>query len=100
MSVTIAAIQMCSGTDPVRNVETMRRLVREAAGKGASYIQTPEMTGALQRDRAGLRAILRQEADDPVVTAAAGDERGRGEQHEQGTDGDGARTRARAAAHG
>ena len=71
MSVTIAAIQMCSGTDPVRNVETMRRLVREAAGKGASYIQTPEMTGALQRDRAGLRAILQQEADDPVVAAAA-----------------------------
>jgi len=62
---------MCSGTDPVRNVETMRRLVREAAGKGAVYVQTPEMTGALQKDRAGLRAILRQEADDLVVAAAA-----------------------------
>ena len=71
MTVTIAAIQMCSGTDPVRNAETMRRLVREAAAKGAVYVQTPEMTGALQRDRAGLRAILRQEADDLVVAAAA-----------------------------
>ncbi|UDF27914.1 UNVERIFIED_ORG: carbon-nitrogen hydrolase family protein [Roseateles sp. XES5] len=71
MTVTIAAIQMCSGTDPVRNVETMRRLVREAAGKGATYVQTPEMTGALQRDRAGLRSILRQEADDLVVAASA-----------------------------
>ncbi len=71
MTVTIAAIQMCSGTDPVRNVETMRRLVREAAEKGAVYVQTPEMTGALQRDRAGLRAILRGEDDDLVVTAAA-----------------------------
>jgi predicted amidohydrolase len=71
MTATIAAIQMCSGTDPVRNVETMRRLVREAAGKGAVYVQTPEMTGALQKDRAGLRAILRQEADDLVVAAAA-----------------------------
>ncbi len=71
MTVTIAAVQMCSGTDPVRNVETMRRLVREAAAKGAVYVQTPEMTGALQRDRAGLRAILRQEADDLVVAAAA-----------------------------
>ena len=30
MTVTIAALQMCSGTDPVRNVEAMRRLVREA----------------------------------------------------------------------
>ena len=71
MTVTIAAIQMCSGTDPVHNVETMRRLVREAAARGAVYVQTPEMTGALQRDRAGLRAILKQEADDLVVAAAA-----------------------------
>lgn len=71
MAVTIAAVQMCSGTDPVRNVETMRRLVREAAAKGAVYVQTPEMTGALQRDRAGLKAILRPEADDLVVAAAA-----------------------------
>ena len=71
MTVTIAALQMCSGTDPVRNVETMRRLVREAAEKGAVYVQTPEMTGALQRDRAGLRAILRSEDDDLVVAAAA-----------------------------
>lgn len=70
MTVTIAAVQMCSGTDPVRNVETMRRLVREAAAKGAVYVQTPEMTGALQRDRAGLKAILRPEADDLVVAAA------------------------------
>ena len=71
MTVTIAALQMCSGTDPVRNVETMRRLVSEAAAKGAVYVQTPEMTGALQRDRAGLRAILRTEVDDLVVAAAA-----------------------------
>ncbi|MCR6501749.1 carbon-nitrogen hydrolase family protein [Shinella sp. CPCC 101442] len=71
MTVTIAALQMCSGTDPVHNVETMRRLVREAAAKGATYVQTPEMTGALQRDRAGLRAILRREEDDLVVAAAA-----------------------------
>ena len=71
MPVTIAAVQMCSGTDPIRNVETMRRLVREAAAKGAVYVQTPEMTGALQRDRAGLRAILRQEQDDLVAAAAA-----------------------------
>jgi len=71
MTVTIAALQMCSGTDPVRNVETMRRLVHEAAAKGAAYVQTPEMTGALQRDRAGLRAILRSEDDDLVVAAAS-----------------------------
>lgn len=66
-----AAIQMCSGIDPERNRVTMKRLVREAAEKGAHYIQTPEMTGALQRDRKGLAAILKREKDDPIIAAAA-----------------------------
>jgi predicted amidohydrolase len=55
MSFKAAAIQMCSGTDPEQNAASMERLVCEAAGQGATYIQTPEMTGALQRDRQALR---------------------------------------------
>ncbi|MBB4065186.1 carbon-nitrogen hydrolase family protein [Gellertiella hungarica] len=66
-----ATVQMCSGVDPHRNIETMERLVREAAGQGARYVQTPEMTGALQRNRKALDAILREEKDDPVVAAGA-----------------------------
>ncbi|WP_104664702.1 carbon-nitrogen hydrolase family protein [Ensifer adhaerens] len=66
-----AAIQMCSGVDPRKNAETMMRLAREAAAQGATYIQTPEMTGALQRDRAALRAILKDEANDLIAAAAA-----------------------------
>jgi predicted amidohydrolase len=61
---------MCSGTSPERNILSMERLVREAAKEGAVYVQTPEMTGALQRDRAGLMGILRVESEDPVVAAA------------------------------
>ncbi|MCA1406213.1 carbon-nitrogen hydrolase family protein [Ensifer sp. IC3342] len=71
MSFKAAAIQMCSGIDPARNVETMAKLVREAAAKGATYIQTPEMTGAIQRDRAGLRSVLKDEANDIVVREAS-----------------------------
>ncbi|MBZ7922990.1 carbon-nitrogen hydrolase family protein [Ensifer adhaerens] len=66
-----AAIQMCSGVDPYRNAETMVRLARDAAARGATYIQTPEMTGALQRDRAALRAILKDEANDIIAGEAA-----------------------------
>ncbi|PLU14305.1 nitrilase [Sinorhizobium medicae] len=51
--------------------ETMAELVREAALRGAGYVQTPEMTGAIQRDRSGLRSILRDEANDIVVRKAA-----------------------------
>lgn len=70
MSFKAAAVQMCSGVDPARNAETMARLVRKAASEGASYIQTPEMTGAIQRDRAGLRSVLRDEANDLIVREA------------------------------
>lgn len=71
MTFKAAAIQMCSGTDPEKNADDMVRLVREAALRGAIYVQTPEMTGAVQRDRPGLRAILRDEANDLIVAVAA-----------------------------
>ena len=70
MRFKAAAIQMCSGIDPEKNVADMVRLVRDAASQGAVYVQTPEMTGAIQRDRPGLRAILRDEEHDLVVAAA------------------------------
>ncbi len=67
MSFKAAAIQMCSGVDPQKNAAAMASLVREAADQGAIYVQTPEMTGMLQRDRAAAKALLRGEADDLIV---------------------------------
>ncbi|MCW1754759.1 carbon-nitrogen hydrolase family protein [Rhizobium acaciae] len=67
MSFKAAAVQMCSGVDPVKNAAAMARLVRDAAGQGATYVQTPEMTGMLQRDRAAARAVLADEAHDIIV---------------------------------
>lgn len=67
----LAAIQMCSGTDPLRNAERLEVLVRQAHAQGAIYIQSPEMTGALQRDRKGLAEILRPEETDPIVARGA-----------------------------
>lgn len=69
--LVVAAVQMRSGISPEANIAVMERLVREAAARGARYVQTPEMTGALQKDRAGLRSILKAETDDPVLHAAA-----------------------------
>jgi len=67
MSFTAAAIQMCSGVDPERNAASMVRLVRAAAAKGATYVQTPEMTGMLQRNRAAAKEVLRDESNDIIV---------------------------------
>lgn len=68
--VKLSVVQMCSGVDPQRNADVMERLVREAAAQGAIYVQTPEMTGALQRDRAALKAVLRDEDSDVIIQRA------------------------------
>jgi predicted amidohydrolase len=70
-TVKVAALQMRSGMDPARNAEDFEALVREAAGEGAIYVQSPEMTGALVRDRAALKALLKPEADDIIAHKAA-----------------------------
>ncbi len=71
MSFKAAAIQMCSGVNPGKNAAAMVRLVRDAAGQGAIYIQTPEMTGAVQKDRKELQTILRDEDSDLIVRTAS-----------------------------
>lgn len=65
-----AAIQMRSGVSVERNARAMEELVREAAAAGARYVQTPEMTGALMRDKEALRASLKSEDQDLIVAAA------------------------------
>ena len=71
MGFKAAAIQMRSGVDPARNAADMERLVRAAAAEGAVYVQTPEMTGAIQKDRQALRAQLRDDDGDIIVATAA-----------------------------
>ncbi|TWG90276.1 putative amidohydrolase [Mesorhizobium sp. J18] len=70
-NLRIAAIQMRSGTDPERNAEIFEQFVREAAGKGAVYVQSPEMTGILVRSREELLAKIKGEKDDPIALKAA-----------------------------
>ena len=65
-----AAVQMRSGESPERNAVDMERLVREAAGLGATYIQTPEMTGALIRDKEARAASFTSEDKDITVSTA------------------------------
>lgn len=70
-TVKVAALQMRSGQDPARNAADFEALVREAAASGAAYVQSPEMTGALMRDKAALKAILKPQDEDPIAHAAA-----------------------------
>lgn len=67
-SFKVAAVQMRSGTSPERNAVDLDRLVREAARQGARYVQTPEMTGALVRDKKAA-AFTSEDKDIIVATA-------------------------------
>ncbi len=67
-----AAIQMRSGKDPALNAVEFERLVRAAAGQGAIYIQSPEMTGAVISDKADRATAFHPVETDPVVAAARG----------------------------
>jgi len=69
--VKVAAVQMRSGTSPERNAADFEALVREAASKGAQYVQTPEMTGALVRGKDELKAVLKPEAEDLIACKGA-----------------------------
>lgn len=51
-----AAVQMASGEDKERNLETAERLVREAAERGARLVALPELFNCLGRKEQVIRA--------------------------------------------
>lgn len=65
-----AAVQMRSGMEPERNARDMEALVREAAGLGATYVQTPEMTGAMVREKEAREKLFVSEDRDIIVATA------------------------------
>jgi predicted amidohydrolase len=64
-----ACVQMRSGRDPASNVDQAARLIREAAAAGAGFVQTPEMTNIVDRDRERLFAVIAPEQRDPSLAA-------------------------------
>lgn len=70
-SFRVACVQMRSGTDPDANVRVMRQLTEEAVAKGANYVQTPEMTGLLEKNPKALLEIINPQEEDPSFLAAA-----------------------------
>jgi predicted amidohydrolase len=64
-----ACVQMRGKRDPAENLEDAIRMIREAAKAGATYVQTPEISNIVNRDRPALLAAIRTEADDPMLKA-------------------------------
>jgi predicted amidohydrolase len=62
-----AAVQMRTGIDVKANVDDAERMIRAAAGAGADYVLTPEMTTILDKDRTRLLAAIAPQEDDPSL---------------------------------
>jgi deaminated glutathione amidase len=66
---TAACLQMRSGRDMGANRDAAVAGVREAARRGAAYVQTPEMTSLVERSRERLFAQVTTEAEDMTLAA-------------------------------
>ncbi|MGX5775528.1 carbon-nitrogen hydrolase family protein [Methylorubrum zatmanii] len=64
-----ACVQMRGGRDPAVNREDAVRAVREAAAAGAAYVQTPETTSLIERDRAALFEKVGPQESDATLAA-------------------------------
>ncbi|WP_349369619.1 carbon-nitrogen hydrolase family protein [Salinarimonas sp.] len=67
--LVVACVQMRSSRDPAANRAEAVARVREAAAAGAAYVQTPEMTALLERDKAALFEKIRQPDEDETIAA-------------------------------
>lgn len=70
-SIRIACLQMRSGTNMDGNIKQLSELAREAGSKGASYIQSPEMTGLLEKNPKRLLELVCDQDADPVFAACS-----------------------------
>jgi predicted amidohydrolase len=66
---TAACVQMRSGRDPLANRDAAVALIREAVAQGADFVQTPEMTSLLERDRAKFQDHVGPQERDPTLAA-------------------------------
>jgi deaminated glutathione amidase len=65
-----ACLQMCSSRDVSVNRDAMVKGIRAAAVEGVQYLQTPEMTNLLERDRTALFEKITSQEHDVVLQAA------------------------------
>jgi len=69
MSMKTALVQLCSGDDPVENLDRTQALVGQAADAGAGFVLTPEVTNCVSTSRAHQAQVLNTEEQDPTLRA-------------------------------
>ncbi|WP_226689708.1 carbon-nitrogen hydrolase family protein [Ruegeria arenilitoris] len=62
-----ALLQITSSDNPAENLEMVRAMVAEAAGQGARFILTPEVTNCVSTSTTRQRDVLQHEEDDQTL---------------------------------
>lgn len=73
-----ALIQLSSSDDPEANLAATVALIREAAGQGAGFVLTPEVTNCVSTSRARQMDVLRSQDVDPTLAALRAEAHGLG----------------------
>ena len=68
----VAALQMTSGTQPGPNLDQLEQLATEAAGQGATYLLSPEVTVVFAENRDGLKSVAGPWVNNPAIARASG----------------------------
>src|SRR6201985_3169224 len=69
LSFTAAMIQMCTSLSPEASFRQAEGLIRQAAAQGADYVQTPEVSNLIQKNRKALFELLATEEEDVSLKA-------------------------------
>lgn len=64
----VAALQMNSGTEPGPNLDQLERLATDAAGQGATYLLSPEVSIVFAENREGLKSVAGPWDGNPAIT--------------------------------
>lgn len=68
----VAALQMNSGIRPGPNLDQLEALASDAAGQGATYLLSPEVSVVFAENREGLRSVAGPWEGNPDIARAAG----------------------------
>src|SRR4051795_6987906 len=69
LSFTAAMVQMRTSLSPEASFKQAEGLIREAAAQGADYVQTPEVSNLIQKNRKALFELLAPEDEDLSLKA-------------------------------
>src|SRR3982074_2066405 len=69
LSFTAAMVQMRTSLSPEASFKQAEGLIREAAAQGADYVQTPEVSNLIQKNRKALFELLSPEQEDLSLKA-------------------------------